>query len=97
MLLVLMVRSLLFFFASLPIIVFWQQSNRELFLKLGFALFILVGLLYMLAAFYMPLEIRVPHTLEILAGSFAYAGMLVVLVASDRRRLEQEFKAPAIS
>ena len=97
MLLVLMVRSLLFFYASLPIIVLWQRSNRELFLKLGFALFVLVGFLYMLGAYYMPLEIRVPHTLEILAGSFAYAGILVVLLASHWNRPEQMFKTRVIS
>ena len=97
MLLVLMARSLLFFLASLPIIVLWEQSNRELSLKLGFALFILVGFLYMLGAYYMPLDIRVTHTLEILAGSFAYAGMLVVLLAGGRSRPEQAFKARANS
>jgi hypothetical protein len=97
MLMVLLVRSFLFFIACLPIFVLWQQSNRELFLKLGFALFILVGFLYMLGAYYMPLEIRVPHTLEILAGSFAYSGMLVLLLASDRSHFEQTFRARAIS
>ncbi len=96
MLLVLLVRSLLFLSACLPIVVLWQRSSRELFLTLGFALFILVGFLYMLGAYYMPLEIRVPHTLEILVGSFAYAGMLVMLLASDRGHLQQKFKARAI-
>jgi hypothetical protein len=55
----------------------------------------LVGFLYMLGAYYMPLEIRVPHTLEILAGSFAYAGMLVALLANDKKRFEQTFRTRA--
>jgi len=81
MLLMLLVRSVLFLLACLPIVVLWQRSRRSLFLSLGFALFVLVGLLYMLGATYMPLAIRVPHGLEIMADSFAYAGVLVVLMA----------------
>jgi hypothetical protein len=80
-LLVLSVRSVLFLVACLPIVVMWQRSYRGLFLSMGFALFVLVGLLYMLGAYYMPLAVRVPHTLEILADSMAYAGTLVVLLA----------------
>ena len=97
MLLVLLVRSILFLLASLPIVVLWQRSNRELLLNLGFALFVLVGFLYMLGAYYMPLEIRVPHTLEILASSFAYSGLLVVLLASGKACSVKTLKAPAIS
>jgi hypothetical protein len=80
-LVVLFVRSVLFLFACLPIIIVWQRSKRSLFLSLGFALFVLVGFLYMLGAYYMPLTIRIPHTLEIMADSFAYAGVLVAILA----------------
>jgi hypothetical protein len=80
-LLVLLVRSALFLLACLPIVVMWHRSRRSLFLSLGFALFVLVGLLYMLGAYYMPLAIRIPHGLEIMADSFAYAGVLVLLLA----------------
>lgn len=79
---VLSVRSVLFLLACLPVLVLWKQSSKRLFLNLGFALFVLVGFLYMLGAYYMPLAIRVPHTLEILADSFAYAGVLVLLLTS---------------
>jgi len=82
-LLVLSVRSALFLLACLPIVVMWQRSERSLFLSLGFALFVLVGFLYMLGAYYMPLAVRVPHTLEILADSFTHAGLLVVLLAKS--------------
>ena len=81
MLLVLLVRSILFLLASVPIIVMWRRSRWGLFLSLGLALFVLVGLLYMLGAYYMPLAVRVPHTLEILADSYAHAGLLVMLLA----------------
>jgi hypothetical protein len=93
MFLVLLVRSVLFFSACLPVFVLWQRSSRELFLKLGFALFTLVGFLYMLGAYYMPLDVRVPHTLEILAGSFAYAGLLVALLASNKGLIGWTLKA----
>jgi len=80
-LLVLSVRSLLFLLACLPIVILWQRSKWSLFMNLGTALFVLVGFLYMLGAYYMPLAVRIPHTLEILADSFVHAGLLVVLLS----------------
>jgi len=77
---VLTIRSVLFLLACLPIIITWQKSKWNLVLSLGFGLFSLVGLLYMLGADYMPLAIRIPHTLEILADSFVHAGLLVILL-----------------
>lgn len=77
---VLLVRSGLFLLACLPVITLWQRSRLSLFINLGIALFVLVGFLYMLSATYMPLAVRVPHTLEILADSFAHAGLLVLLL-----------------
>ncbi len=79
-LMILFVCSVLFLIACLPIFVLWQKSARGLFLNLGFALFVLVGLLYMLAADWMPVSVRLPHTIEILADEFVYAGVLVVLL-----------------
>ncbi len=81
---VLFIRSILFLIACLPIIVLWQKSGRNLFLSLGFALFVLVGLLYMLAADWMPLSVRLPHTLEIMADEFVYAVALTVLMAKGK-------------
>jgi hypothetical protein len=88
-LVVLSLRSLMFFLVCLPVVMLWQCSPQSLFFRLGFALFVLVGFLYMLSAYYMPLVIRIPHTLEILADSFAYAGMLVLLLAK-RGRLDHQ-------
>lgn len=79
-LMVLFVRSVLFLLACLPIIAAWQKSPQSLFLRLGFALFVLVGLLYMIAADWMPVSVRLPHTLEILADEFVYVGVLIVLL-----------------
>lgn len=77
---ILFVRSLLFLLACLPIFIAWQKSERSLFLNLGTAQFILVGFLYMLMSYWLPLSVRIPHSLEILADSFVYTGMLTWLL-----------------
>ncbi len=51
---ILLIRSLLFLIACLPILITWQASKRKLFLTLGFSLFLLVGGLSMLQAYWMP-------------------------------------------
>ena len=66
--------------ACLPIIVLWQRSERALILSLGAALFILVGFASLLAASWLPLIVRVTHSLEIFADEFLYAWVLVKLV-----------------
>lgn len=78
---ILFIRSILFFLACFPVIIVWQKSKRSLFYNLGFALFVLVGFLYMFGAYWMPMIIRLPHSLEILADSYVYSGVLVVLLA----------------
>lgn len=80
---VLFVRSVLFFVACLPVVVAWQGTKLSLWLSLGFALFVMVGLLYMLAGTWLPGWMRVIHSLEILADSFVHAGVLVWLLAKD--------------
>jgi len=95
-LVVLLVRSALFLLACLPVVVMWRRSKRSLFLSLGFALFVLVGFLYMLGAYYMPLAVRVPHTLEILADSFTHTGLLVVLPAKSNSQTIQTLEAHAV-
>ncbi len=85
---ILFIRSVLFLLACLPIVVLWQESERSLFFRLGFALFVLVGLLLMLAE-WMPLSVRLPHTIEILADEFVYAGVLVALLTRGETAQEQ--------
>jgi hypothetical protein len=78
---ILFVRSLLFFAACLPILVLWQKSRVDLFWRLGLALYLLVGLIYMLTGTWLPWAVRMPHALEILADEFVYAGVLIWLLA----------------
>jgi len=74
-------RSGLFLAVCLPIIAAWQGTARSLFLRLGGAQFALVGLTMALVGTWLPWLVRLPHTVEILADSFVYAGLLVWLLA----------------
>ena len=89
LLLVLAGRSILFLFACLPVIIAWRGSVRRLWMSLGFALFVLVGLLYMLAGNWLPVPVRIIHSIEILADSFVYAGLLVWLLAIEPQDLDR--------
>lgn len=81
---ILFLRSILFLLACSPIIILWQKSERALFWSLGLALFLLVGFVIMLYATWLPLYVRLPHTIEILADEFVYAGALVLLLGKQR-------------
>jgi hypothetical protein len=81
---VLFVRSLLFLAASLPVLVAWSRSRRGLILSLGFAMFVLVGAMGLIGGYWLPLDVRVYHGLEILADSFVYACVLVLLLWISR-------------
>ena len=50
-------RSLLFMLACLPVFIAWQGSARSLLLSLGAALFILVGFVYLLIGYWLPLSV----------------------------------------
>ena len=73
-------RSLLFLLACIPVALLWRGSRRGLFWHLGGALFAFVGGLYMLQAYWYPITLRVAHSLEILADSMLYAGVLTALL-----------------
>ena len=77
---VLAIRSVLFLLACLPIIIAWNLPKRSLFVTLGIALFILVGGISMLEAYWLLPVLRVTHTLEIFADEMVYAGTLTLLL-----------------
>jgi hypothetical protein len=86
---VLFVRSVLFLMACLPVLVAWRGTNRTRWFSLGFALFVCVGLLNLLAAHWIPPWVRAIHLVEILADSFVYAGALVWLLTHSRTSQQQ--------
>ncbi len=81
---VVLLRSLLFLFSALPLLVTWTGSRRALVLGLGFGYWVLVGLFGLIQAPWLPTALRVGHGLEILADSLVYAWALVVLLLPPR-------------
>ena len=76
-----LVRSVIFLAASLPFIALWKGSRRGLWLALGLAHAFTVGLYGLVGATFLPMVLRVTHSVEIAGDSFAYAGLLVLLFA----------------
>lgn len=77
-----LVRSVIFLAASLPFIALWKGSRRSLWLTLGLAHAFTVGLYGLVGATFLPMILRVSHSVEIACDSFAYAGLLVLLFAA---------------
>ena len=79
------IRSMLFLLPTLAVMERWTGSRLGLWLALGWAHWTLVGL----SGLVMPTEVfsaklRLVHSLEIGADSFAYAGVIVALFAPRR-------------
>jgi hypothetical protein len=87
------IRSALFLAVSLPVIRLWTGSRARLLLTLGLAHAILVGVFGLAQAFFLPAVLRVAHSIEITADSFAYAAVLVWLFAPKRRAIAPEHAA----
>jgi hypothetical protein len=73
-------RSTLFLAASLPFLILWKRSRVSLLVALGLAHWFLVGLFGLLQGSFLPVTLRIAHSLEIGADSFAYAAVLVLLL-----------------
>ncbi len=74
-----LVRSVTFFLSSIALVSLWKGSRRSLWLSLGLAHTVAVGLFGMVSGTFLPMILRVTHSCEITADSFAYAGLLVLL------------------
>jgi hypothetical protein len=85
---VLALRSLLFLLICLPILITWKRSTLGLFLTLGLTLFLLVGGLNMLYAYWLAPVLRVAHTLEIFADEMVYTGALIILLSRNVKQPE---------
>lgn len=73
-------RSALYLLATLPVLVLWKGTRRQLVLGLGLAFTVMVGWFPLLQATFLPPTLRIVHSLEICADSFAYALFLGVLL-----------------
>jgi len=76
-----LLRSALFLLVSLPVILRWGKSRTALILTLGFALFVFVGGFSMVTTYWFAWQLRLFHSLEILADEMVYALILVTLFA----------------
>ncbi len=74
-------RSVLLLFGSLGILAGWRGSRRGLYLALGFAVFVLIGLAWTISSYWLAPALRVFHTLEIAGDAFLYTAALVALIA----------------
>ena len=74
------VRSLLFLVTSIPILVNWKGSRRSLVLSLAAALAAMVGVAGLIESTWMPTQLRIVHSLEIIADSLVHAWVLVALL-----------------
>lgn len=73
-------RSALYLVATLPVLILWNGTRRQLVFGLGLAFTVMVGWAPLLQASFMPPTLRITHSLEICADSFVYAFLLVVLL-----------------
>lgn len=82
------IRSLLFLCASIPILVNWRRSRRSLVLSLAAALAAMVGVAGLIESTWMPTQLRIVHSIEIIADSLIHAWVLVALLV-PRKMAEQ--------
>ncbi len=85
-----LLRSALFLLASVPLVMLWRKSRAGLFVALGLAHAMLVGIFGLLQASWMPTVLRVTHSIEITFDSFAYAGVLVLSFARAAKAAQPE-------
>ncbi len=77
-----LLRSALFLAASLPAVLLWKRSRRQFILAMGLAHAMMVGIFQLVQATFLPGVLRVAHSIEITADSFAYAAVLGLLFVS---------------
>jgi hypothetical protein len=80
------VRSLLFLASSLPIVLLWAGSRRDLLIKFGIAEAMMVGVHGLAFATWFPTILRWSHSIEITCDSFVYVAVLVWLFAARAKK-----------
>ncbi len=75
-----LLRGFLFVIASLPVVISWQGSRREMVVYLGLAFFVLTATFGIVMAYELPATLRAIHSVEMLADAFLYAWLLVALL-----------------
>lgn len=78
-----LLRGFLFVLATIPLLIAWLGSRRHMIFFLGLAFFVLTGTFEIVMAYQLPAQMRVIHSVEILADSFIYAWSLVLLLSKE--------------
>lgn len=74
-------RGALFLLGVLPILLNWPGSRRiALWLWTGMVIFIQIASSILFQAYWLPPEVRIPHSFELFADSFIQAGLYVLLL-----------------
>jgi len=92
-----LIRSALFLVASLPAVFLWTKSRTSLFFALGVAHTVMVGVYGLIQATWFPPVLRVAHSIEITADSFAYAAVLVLLFTRKAKAAQPEVVRAAVA
>lgn len=79
------VRSLLFLVGAIPILMNWKLSRRSLVLSLAATLAAMVGVAGMFENTWMPTQLKIVHSLEIIADSLVHAWVLVALLVPKQK------------
>ena len=87
-------RSALFLAASFPGIVLWRKSRWQFIFAMGLAHAFAVGVFQLAAATFFPVALRIAHSVEIMADSFAYAAVLGFLFIATRSEARGSRAAP---
>jgi hypothetical protein len=74
-----LIRSLPFLITSLFFVALWKGSRRGLWLALGLAHAFTIGLYGIVGATFLPVVLRITHSIEMTCDAFAYTGLLVLL------------------
>jgi hypothetical protein len=75
-------RSLLFLLVTIPILMHWSRSRKNLVFSLGAALASMVGVSAMIESAWLPTTVRLVHGVEIAIDSFVHAWVLVALLVA---------------
>lgn len=89
-------RSALYLAVTIPILVTWSRSRRNLVLSLGIVFFAMMGLIGLLTATFFPPVLRITHSIEILGDGMVYAWLLVALfIPKARHKINEPVAAVA--
>ncbi len=92
-----LVRGILFLVATVPIALLWKKSRPAFILSVGLAYAVAVGVFQLVQGTFLPVFLRLIHSAEIAADSFAYAAILGFLFIPSAEARKTETKAMSAS